>query len=73
MFVGPREGSIVFSCSRSSWRRHYLECIKIIVDQALVSLGLVHNEKNTCYLTRTQILQDSIVKIIENKLDMILA
>ncbi|CAA7400857.1 unnamed protein product [Spirodela intermedia] len=37
--------STTFLCSRSSWRRDYLECIKIIMDQASLGLGLAHNEK----------------------------
>ncbi|CAA6661546.1 unnamed protein product [Spirodela intermedia] len=36
--------STTFLCSRSSWRRDYLEHIKIIMDQASLSLGLTHNE-----------------------------
>ncbi|CAA6667212.1 unnamed protein product [Spirodela intermedia] len=37
---------------KSSWRRDYLERFKIVVDQALLGLGLVHNEfitlRNIC-------------------------
>ncbi|CAA7397911.1 unnamed protein product [Spirodela intermedia] len=36
--------SIAFSCPRSSWRSDYLECIKIVMDQASLGLGLGHNE-----------------------------
>ncbi|CAA7395910.1 unnamed protein product [Spirodela intermedia] len=36
--------SMAFSCPRSSWRRNYLECIKIITDQASLGLRLTHNE-----------------------------
>ncbi|CAA7397918.1 unnamed protein product [Spirodela intermedia] len=39
--------STTFLCSRSSWRRDYLEHIKIIMDQASLSLGLTHNEINS--------------------------
>ncbi|CAA7407830.1 unnamed protein product [Spirodela intermedia] len=56
--MGPREGQrlvegnkkkikawlMSFSCLRSSWRRDYLEHIKIITDQASLGLGLTHNE-----------------------------
>ncbi|CAA6668848.1 unnamed protein product [Spirodela intermedia] len=38
--------SITFLCSKSPWRRGYLECIKIIADQAPLSLGLAHNKRN---------------------------
>ncbi|CAA7391581.1 unnamed protein product [Spirodela intermedia] len=56
MFMGPKEGlvegkrkeikawSTTFLCSRSSWRRNYLERIKIVMDQAPLDLGLVHIE-----------------------------
>ncbi|CAA7394592.1 unnamed protein product [Spirodela intermedia] len=36
--------SMAFSCPRSSWRRDYLDCIKIIADQAPLGLRLTHNE-----------------------------
>ncbi|CAA6670769.1 unnamed protein product [Spirodela intermedia] len=36
--------STTFSCLRSSWRRDYLKCVKIITDQESLSLGQVHNE-----------------------------
>ncbi|CAA7394795.1 unnamed protein product [Spirodela intermedia] len=36
--------SMTFSCLRSSWRRDYLEHIKIIMGQASHSLRLVHNK-----------------------------
>ncbi|CAA6668704.1 unnamed protein product [Spirodela intermedia] len=36
--------STAFSCPRLSWRRNYLEHIKIVIDQASLSLRLVHNE-----------------------------
>ncbi|CAA7404097.1 unnamed protein product [Spirodela intermedia] len=37
--------SITFLCSRSSWRRDYLERIKIIMDQTPLGLGLACNEQ----------------------------
>ncbi|CAA6665312.1 unnamed protein product [Spirodela intermedia] len=33
-----------FSYFISSWRRYYLECIKIIMDQASLGLRLAYNE-----------------------------
>ncbi|CAA7394345.1 unnamed protein product [Spirodela intermedia] len=38
---------MAFLCSRLSWRRDYLEHIKIIVDQAPLDLRLEHNEQNS--------------------------
>ncbi|CAA6675655.1 unnamed protein product [Spirodela intermedia] len=36
--------SMQFSCSRLSWKRDYLERIKIVTDQALLGLELTHNK-----------------------------
>ncbi|CAA7401468.1 unnamed protein product [Spirodela intermedia] len=41
--------SIVFSCPRSLWRRNYLERIKIIMNQASLSLGLTYNEETNSH------------------------
>ncbi|CAA7407212.1 unnamed protein product [Spirodela intermedia] len=35
---------MTFSCSRSSWRKDYLEHIKIVTDRASPGLRLVHNK-----------------------------
>ncbi|CAA7392018.1 unnamed protein product [Spirodela intermedia] len=35
---------MTFLCSRSSWRRDYLDHIKIITDQESLGLGLMHNK-----------------------------
>ncbi|CAA7397723.1 unnamed protein product [Spirodela intermedia] len=39
-----KASSMVFSCPRSSCRKDYLEHIKIIIDQASLSLRLAHNK-----------------------------
>ncbi|CAA6675410.1 unnamed protein product [Spirodela intermedia] len=48
--------SRAFSCPRSSWRRDYLECIKIVTDQASLGLRLTHNQVCTRFRFKISIL-----------------